>query len=818
MKSFYRHIVAILVMLLIGVNSSAEEHRAFQVYNAANGLSDNSAQTITCTKTGRLVITTMGQINFFDGQQFSYIDPTSENLYPLPNYSGNDHLYFDKYHHLWLKNTHTVTCVNLIKETFVDNIVDEFHNLGMDDKVTDLFVDQQNYVWMLTAKGIFCSQNKKYYQVRQRQNLQDLMTYEDKNLLLFYENGEVDIYDLDSDKPKATYAAYDQEQKEKYASSSVVCQVGDIFYQIRNGSQGAILLSFDFNKKSWKTIMNTSYYLSNLKEKDSTLYVSCAYGYWTYDLVTEKLTHIEELTLATGQKLLTDINTIEFDRQGGMWVGTQMRGLLYARPFLQPFRAYSWTEPRAMELFQKLEQRTKEITSYRDRTVNCVYRDSRGWDWVGTSSGLQLYKSKKDQLPQLFTRKDGLLNNVIHCIIEDNLHNIWVGTSYGVCCLLIKDEKVDHINRYNEWDGVPKESFVNGRSMRLPGGEIVMQALDHVVTFMPDSMVTIKDHLPFVIYPKLIRLFVNGNDVKPGQNLDGNVILEKALPRTKEINLNYNQNSISLTFSGLNYFRPQQTYYRVRVTGPDMDERWKTFTPYNSQGLVDSRGQLHLPLSSLRPGTYYIEVQASMLLDNWDTTPYEWTVKVNEPWWRTTGIMMILGFLLLAMFLYYVYLYIKNANLRARRNAEEQGIIRRIKTFADRCDASKGIFLEPLTEETALQEFMMSKEFSPLFVQTMITILPTVSEKKIKDMTMNELSIAANMPTKEFYELMTSNIYKNPRPIVMEVMLNRAKAMLEKDKNKNLAEVARECGFSTPNYFIASFYRKYRKTPKEFVI
>lgn len=816
MISYQRHIVTILIMLLNVVNLAAEERR-FQAYNAANGLADNSAQTITCTKTGRLVITTMGQINFFDGQQFSYIDPSAENIYPLSLYKGNDHLYFDKYHHLWLKNTHSVTCVNLIKEAFVDNIEDEFHDLGMDDKVLDLFVDQRNYVWLLTAKGIFCSQNKKYYQVRKKNNLQDLMTYGDKNLLLFYENGEVDIYDLESETPQATYAAYGQGVAEKYSSSSLVCQVGDMYYQIRNGSQGGILLRFDFITKDWKTIQNTNYSLNNIKERDSILYISCAYGYWTYDLVTEKLTHNEELTLLTGQKLLTDVNTIEFDRQGGMWVGTQMRGLLYARPFGQPFKAYSWTDPRAMELFQKLEVGTKLITRHRNKTVNCVYRDSRGWDWVGTSSGLQLYKTEKEQLPLLFTRNDGLLNNVIHTIVEDNLHNIWVGTSYGICCLKIENDKIDYIVRYNEWDGVPRESFVNGRSMRLPNGEIVMQALDHVVSFMPDSMKTVTERLPFEIYPKLIRMYVNGTDIKPGMKLGGKVILEKALPRTKEINLDYNQNTVSLTFSGLNYFRPQQTYYRVRVQGPDMDGRWKTFTPYNSQGLVDSRGQLHLPMASLRPGSYTIEVQSSMLPDEWDTTPYEWIVTINEPWWRTTGIQMLLGLLLLALLLYYVYLYLKNARLIARRNAEEHSIIKRIKTFADRCDASKGMFLEPLSEETAIQDFVVSKEFSPLFIKTIISILPTVSQKNVEELTMRELSEVANMPIQEFYQLITANIYKNPRPIVMEVMLSRAKEMLEEKKSSNIADIAKECGFSTSNFFIASFFHKYKKTPREFI-
>ena len=77
----------LLVALTAGLQVQAEEPR-FYVYNATNGLADNSAQTIYCTKTGRLVITTMGQINFFDGNNFTYIDPSRENTYHLRGFGG----------------------------------------------------------------------------------------------------------------------------------------------------------------------------------------------------------------------------------------------------------------------------------------------------------------------------------------------------------------------------------------------------------------------------------------------------------------------------------------------------------------------------------------------------------------------------------------------------------------------------------------------------------------------------------------------------------------------------------------------------------
>ena len=809
----------VLLMLLATVVAVADSDKLFYVYNASNGLADNSAQTVNCTKTGRLVITTMGQINFYDGQRFTFIDPTTENTYPLSKYSGHAHLYFDKHHHLWLKRRQSLTCVNLTKEMFVNNIVDEFKELGMSDKVEDLFVDSDNDVWLLTEKGLYYTEGEKYYQVQPKRNLQELDTYDNKFLLLFYDNGQMDALDLGTGEMVNSIKAYDNQKVEKYNRTTIVHRVGNCYYQIRNGAVNGnsvgILLRLDMDKWKYDTILETPYYLSNTVAHDSLLYVPSAYGYWTYDIPTGKLEHIEKLKMANGGMLLTDINCMEFDRQGGLWVGTEKRGLLYARPFPAPFKVYSWSDKRALDFNSMLDRQPEPATKYRGLSVNCAFRDSRGWDWVGTSVGLQLYQNNSNRLPQFFTRNEGLLNNVIHCIVEDHQHNIWVGTSYGVCCLVIENDRVRYINRYNQWDGVPNESFVNGRSMILPNGEIVMQALDHVISFNPDEMKTLNDSIKFEIYPKLTRLLVNGNDIATGQKLGGNVILERALTRTKEINLNYDQNSVSLTFSGLNYFRPQQTYYRVRQTGPGRSGKWEVFTPYNSQGLVDRNGLLHLPMVSLLPGHYTVEVQASMLPDVWETTPYEWIVNVNEPWWRTTGVLALLGLGLLFLLMIYVYLYLKNANLRARRISEEQSVIKRIRTFVERCDARNGFVLEPQPEVVA-GTFDISGDFSPEFIAAMTAIMPTVVQKSEKPLSMRELSNISGLKLQDFCKLIASNIYKNPRPIAMQMMLNRAADMLLKNRQKDIAEISEECGFISPNFFIASFYHKYQKTPEQY--
>ena len=806
----YLGYVLVAIGLFLSLQLQARVDR-FYVYNATNGLSDNSAQTILCTLSGRLVITTIGQINFYDGNRFTYIDPSTENIYPLSKYRGNYHIYFDRSRHLWLKDTHSVTCVDLITERFVDSVEDVFREFGCDTDVSDLFVDCTNVVWLLTEKGLFNVETKQNWPVRSDMNLQDLEVWEEKYLLLFYENGLLEMTDMEMGKRVYWGKAYGKDDEAHYGSSSVTHIVDKTLFQIRNGHNQGILMSFDLENHEWKTLIKTPYYLSNLAEHDSVLYIPSAYGYWTYDLSTEKVNHVQELTMASGGKLLTDINALVFDQQGGMWVGTEKRGLLYSRPVAAPFKVYNWENLRALELATMMESLPEPQTRYRDKAVNCVFRDSRGWDWVGTSSGLLLYRSSSDRLPVVYTRNDGLLNNVIHTIIEDGMHNIWVGTSYGISCLLIQDGNLRFINSYNQWDNVPSESFVNGKALRLNDGTITMQMLDHVIEFNPDKMITVTGGVMYDITPKLIRLMVNGNNLQTGDKLDSNVILDKAIPRMKEINLNYNQNSVTLTFSSMNYFRPEQTFYRVRIKG--LDETWRVLARYNSGGLVDSRGLLHLPMVALKPGSYVVEVQASMVPDRWDMEPYQWVINVNEPWWRTTGVLLLFVLLLLILLGINTYYYIKNVGMRANRNAQERGVVRQIRRFAEHCSRQDSVVLEPVPEEYKGMETSSQNVLTPEFISTMEKLLPIVLEKDDEKLTMRELCAESKMDLPSFYQLILGNIYKSPRPMAKTLMLRKAEHLLTTTE-KEVEEIASECGFISPNYFIGTFYHEHQMTPE----
>lgn len=801
----------IVLGLLFGDSVRADE-RLFEVFNASNGLADNSAQTINCTYTGRMVISTIGHINFYDGADFSHVDSEQEDVYALSNYSGTYRIYFDKHHHLWLKDRHAVTCVNLTTESFVPEITDVFSELGVKSIVQDVFTDSENHLWLMSNNTLIGVDEQTTIPVAKGVKMQD-MDVMGQRLYMFLQNGEVVCYSLKSGRVEYRADAFaDGNEAAQYAQTSQLLQVGERFFQIRNGEKGSVLLCFDTHTRQWTALHSVPYRLNDMVKKDSVIYMAASEGYWTYDMQSQQKVHYAELTMTDGRKLHANVNCIEFDRQGGMWLGTEKRGLLYSRPHSSPFIMLPADAPQAREYIRMMDEMPLMDVSRYGRNVNCVCIDSRGWMWTGTLSGLKLHRMQSE--PITLTHRDGLLNNVIHSVIEDDDHNIWVSTSGGITCFCIKKGQLENVYSYNRYDNVPAESFLNGRAMKLPDGTIVMQGIDHVVCFNPAMFTTLQSSDRFKFYPKLIRLLVNGNLIEAGTEIDGRVILEKAITRTREINLNYNQNTLALTFSGLNYFRPLQTYYRYRVRG--YDEQWRVLSYFNSDGQVDMRGMFHLTLAALPPGEYVLEIQSSLYADVWNVEPVQLIIRINQPWWRSTGVYLLLFLIVAGLALTNLILYNRNYRMRVKRNNAEDDIVKRMRNFIERCNDNEEK-LSPRYEEIYGQGTVDERiDVSPAFQQVMLSVAPYLQKHLTERVTMHELAEQAGLPVEQFYNIVSANLHKSPRMLALMLRLQHAAELLTTQPQLSIEDIALQCSFGSPNYFIATFFRQYRQTPKEY--
>ncbi len=788
------------------------DERVFTIINAANGLADNSAHVIVCTKTGRMIISTDGHLNFYDGSSFNHITTQQKYRYPLPSYQGDYRLCFDEYHHIWLKYKGSVTCVDLLIEKFSEDVEGEIKKLGCNENVTDLYTDNSGNLWFLTSQGLYDVEHKKYFQVQRGRVLQEVDVYQDI-LLTFYDNGEVCAINRESGNILRSSKAYDWEEASKYELTTLIHAYQDSYFVIKKGEEGSVLLKLDVNTLQWKRILDVPYHLNNMAVHEHYLYVASSYGYWIYDIRNGQTEHVDRLKLDEGRYLEIECNTITADKQGGLWIGTNKRGVLYARPQTSPFHVYTLDQPQAIEMVAKMEHIHQNISEFNGKQANCMFEDSRKYSWFGTTTGLYMFREPKSE-PIVFDKKNGLLNNVIHSIVEDKDHNIWISTSRGISCIIFDKNNPVFVNTFYSIDNVPEEAFVNSKAMCLEDSTIIMQSIDHLVEFNPNRLKLANEPKTFALYPKLIKILVNGDFVAVGEEKDGVVIINRAITRVKEVNLSAEQKSVSLTFSALNYYRPLQTYYRVRVKGMD-DDDWHIYSYYNSMGMVDSRGMLHLPLVSLEPGNYEIDVQASMFPDMWEgIVPYVWIVHVNQPWWQATRAYMLIILVIIILLVVNFILYNLNTRMRARRNSGESDIVKKINAFTQKCDNFRNDTIAPTLDDLFAIDIESSGRPSPEFVTLMVKLIPFIHECKGK-FTMKELSQAGNMEVKELYNIMTANLFKSPREVAFVFILDKA-AHLLKTTDKTIEEIADECNFYTPNYFIGCFFHKFKMTPHEY--
>lgn len=802
----YGLIMAFLLSSLTALAEDSTRDRRFRVINAADGLADNSAQTIKSTFSGRLVVSTIGHINFYDGSGFTHIS-SGDSRYLLPKYKGHYHLYFDDSHYLWLKDKGMVTCVNMLTEQFVSDIGSIFQAQGVKGHVEDMFVDSSGSIWLVQGNNIYSRHGKVSLPLRKGRVLQD-MDISDNIVLLFYDDCQVDVYDIIAKKKLYSTNSLNHEEVKDYQESSVIYKYRNGFFQIRNGNNKAVLMWFDLGTRQWTKVLSTDYYLSNMTVKDDVLYIASAYGYWTYDTDSRQIEHFEKIKLTDGREMLTDMNCIEFDRQGGMWIGTEKRGLLYSKYIKSPFNVMTWDNPLSVKYAEMMDKVCTYDLLVKGHRLNCTYKDSRGWIWVGSLNGLYYFKpGQKDSI--CVKKEDGMVNDVVHSIIEDGKHNIWVSTSNGIVGLVIKNGKVTFVNSFINSDGIPAEAFVNGRAMRLDDGTIVMQALDHVVSFNPMKM-SIMEGNNILLHPKFVRLQVNGTNIFAGTEIDGRVVTEKAISRLNTIELPSTQNSLSLKFSSLNYFRPIQTYYRYRVSG--LQDKWVMLSYYNSRGLVDKNGILHLPLLGLEPGSYMVEVQASMYPGKWTTPPVKVVVRIKEPWWRTTGLTLLISGVFLILIIWNIVIFSGNSRLKMKRNVSEVELFRRIDGFISRAESCR---MEKQTQRNVNDEsedVTSGVDLDKDAVELLMELVPYSRNGKLDHNVLVQLAMKKRIKLTDIYDIITNNIFRSPALLTMAMLLEKASRDLI-ESGMTVEEIAEKNNFASPNYFIAMFFRRYGMTP-----
>jgi PAS domain S-box-containing protein len=338
-----------------------------------------------------------------------------------------------------------------------------------------------------------------------------------------------------------------------------------------------------------------------------------------------------------------NIASIISDRNGGLWIGT-FGGLSHYDPGTNIFTNYSsnpddpnslshnmvvslyidsnntlWAgtwggglnqldlkDPTSLDpkhaRFTRYQSNPDDTSTLSEDSVWTIHETADGSLWLGTQQGL----NKLDPVTKKFTHyteKQGLPNNVVLGILEDDHGKLWLTTNNGLAQF---DPRTATVKVYDSSDGLQSNEFNSNAYYRARNGTMYIGGVNGFNQFRPEN-----------IHP---------NPIAPQVVLTQFQVYNKPLPvdlsGQQPIQLNYDQDFITLEFSAFDFQAPQKNQYAYMLEGFDKD--W-----------IQAGSRRYATYTNLPGGEYTFHLKASNSDGVWNETGIAIPINITPPFWRT---------------------------------------------------------------------------------------------------------------------------------------------------------------------------------------
>lgn len=307
----------------------------------------------------------------------------------------------------------------------------------------------------------------------------------------------------------------------------------------------------------------------------------------------------------------------------------------------------------------------KEEDGLISNQVRALHWGENNWIWVGTQQGLTIL-NRDFEVVRNITVEDGLVSNGILDITEDDVGTIWLAQYGGYSSVTPSRIQAYPLQEQGEplvcyaiewrqgelWLGTNKgvqavdptqtelryRYFTN--RMGLVGNEVNRGAMHF--DGAGNLWVGTVSGLARIEQPQQMRL--SSSPVY----IQSVMVFDSEFARPSSVDLNFDQNYVTINFQALDFSDPSLLSYRYRLR--PIEEEWQ----YTSQPQVK--------YSALDNNSYRFEVQALNTDGVWSTTSAGVSINISAPFYMQIW-FLVLVFIILSGLLYLIYNYIRVGRL-----------------------------------------------------------------------------------------------------------------------------------------------------------
>jgi len=502
------------------------------------------------------------------------------------------------------------------------------------------------------------------------------------------------IWQLSPSREK--FHTYSSENTPSFGNSAVRTFFEDHNHSLWVGTKGDGI--YTFNRKDDKLELNPKQHFTMdnglLNNSVFTIVQGQDNEYWIgtdgqginyFDTVNKKI-----YTLSAGENILKKINlssvySILPTEKNCLWVGTSGYGMYKLEidrstcPYsIKKYTQYIYRNDRANSLsnnivysiikddathlwiatrgggLNRFNILTEQFQNYRysptstdfisSDDILCLFKDTRGSLWAGTSMGLNKLNRFEKGRPVFtrFTENEGMPNNTIHGILEDKEHNLWLSTNKGMA-ELVRDQSTYRIVSYFKKDGLQNNEFSDGAFYDSPNShQFYFGGISGFNAFNPLE-ITHSNYMPSLI---LDAFFVD--------NIERNFSEYTNSNHNREIlTLSYKNKSFSFKFIPLDYLSGTKCEISYLLEG--FQKEWIHLGTSNT-----------IVFTNLPEGNYLLKVRCSNADKIWSKQLFTLPIRMLPPWWLSPVAYLIYSILLL-LFCFVIQRFVKE-RINSRRN------------------------------------------------------------------------------------------------------------------------------------------------------